>query len=213
MHELVLYAGTVFMGFLAIMNPVANTPIFLGMTSEDDPPTRRMIAFRGVALAFLIIAIFSAAGKFIFDLFGISLPAFRIAGGILVFQIGLHMLHGEHSRLQQPGDAGSAQDRRSAQLGVAVSPLAVPILAGPGTIATAMNFVAVRSFTHLAITIGVFAVMCVISYVFFVSGERLVKYIGENALGVVTRMMGLILSVLGVQMVIEGIHGAMQLYR
>lgn len=213
MHQYFLYAGTVFMGFFAIMNPLANTTVFLGLTAEDDSATRRVVAFRGLALAFLIVVVFSVAGKYIFDLFGITMPAFRIAGGILVFQIGLNMLHGEQSKTHQPGDEAAAGNSRAAQLGVAVSPLAVPILAGPGTIATAMNFVALRSVTHLAITIGVFALTCAISYVFFVSGEKLVQYIGENAVGVVTRMMGLILAVIGVQMVIEGIHGAVQSYQ
>lgn len=213
MHELVLYTGTVFMGFFAIMNPVANTPVFLGLTDGDDPKTRRAVAIRGLGLAFLIIAVFSVAGKLIFDLFGITLPAFRIAGGILVFQIGIQMLHGEQSKVHHvSGQAASKSALEAQQLSVAVSPLAVPILAGPGTIATAMNFVAVRSLTHLAITISVFAVMCVLSYVFFLSGEKLVTYIGENAIGVVTRMMGLILAVIGVQMLIEGVYGAVQAY-
>jgi multiple antibiotic resistance protein len=213
MHQLVLFTGTVFMGFFAIMNPLANTPVFLGLTADDDSATRRAVALKGLALAFLIVAIFSVAGKYIFDLFGITLPAFRIAGGILVFQIGLHMLHGEQSKAQQPVHQAADDSSRAAQLSVAVSPLAVPILAGPGTIATAMNFVAVRSVTHLAITIGVFALMCGISYVFFVSGGKLVRYVGDNAVDVVTRMMGLILAVIGVQMLIEGIHGAVQAYR
>jgi len=211
MRELVLYAGTVFMGFFAIMNPLANTPVFLGLTDGDDPKTRREVAFRGLGLAFLIIAAFSVAGKLIFDLFGITLPAFRIAGGILVFQIGIQMLHGEQSKVHHAGgQAMSKAALESQQLSVAVSPLAVPILAGPGTIATAMNFVAVRSVTNLVITIAVFAVMCAISYAFFIGGEKLVGYIGENAVGVVTRMMGLILSVIGVQMFIEGVRGAVQ---
>ena len=76
-----------------------------------------------------------------------------------------------------------------------------------------MNFVAVRDNGYLAITIGMFALMCAISYVFFVSGEKLVKYIGQNAVGVVTRMMGLILAVIGVQMLIDGIHGAVQAFK
>jgi multiple antibiotic resistance protein len=212
-HQLVLYAGTVFMGFFAIMNPLANTPVFLGLTAEDDPATRRAVAFKGLALAFFIVALFSVAGKLIFELFGITLPAFRIAGGILVFQIGLSMLHGEQSKAHHSGEGGAAEGSREAQLSVAVSPLAVPLLAGPGTIATAMNFVAVRDGGHLAITIGAFGLMCVISYAFFVSGEKLVKYIGENAVGVVTRMMGLILAVIGVQMLIEGIHGAVEAFK
>ena len=213
MQQLALFAGTVFMGFFAIMNPLANTPVFLGLTAEDDSATRRTVALKALTLTFLIIAVFSLAGKYIFDLFGITLPAFRIAGGFLVFQIGLNMLHGEQSKVHQPGDEKAVENSRTAQLSVAVSPLAVPILAGPGTIATAMNFVAVRSLTHLAITIGVFALMCAISYVFFVAGERLVQYIGENAVGVVTRMMGLILAVIGVQMLIQGIYGAVRAYQ
>jgi len=201
------------MGFFAIMNPVANTPVFLGLTDGDDPKTRRAVAIRGLGLAFLIVAVFSVAGMLIFDLFGITLPAFRIAGGILVFQIGIQMLHGEQSKVHHvSGPAASKSALEAQQLSVAVSPLAVPILAGPGTIATAMNFVAVRSVTHLAITVSVFAVMCVLSYVFFLSGEKLVTYIGENAIGVVTRMMGLILAVIGVQMLIEGVYGAVQAY-
>jgi len=210
MNELVLFVGTVFMGFFAIMNPFANTPVFLGLTSEDDSATRRAVALKGLVLAFLIIAVFSVAGKFIFDIFGITLAAFRIAGGILVFRIGLDMLNGKQSEVHHPVEQGTAGKSRKDQLSVAVSPLAVPILAGPGTIATAMNFVAVRDFAHLAITIGIFALMCVITYLFFVSGERLVTYIGQNAVDVVTRLMGLILAVIGVQMFIDGVYGAVR---
>ena len=206
------HALSVFMGFFAIMNPLANTPVFLGLTADDDSQTRRAVAARGLTLAFILIVIFSVAGKLIFDLFGITLPAFRITGGILVFQIGLHMLHGEQSKVQSSTRDGDRQTS-TARLGVAVSPLAVPILAGPGTIATAMNFVAVRSVAHLAITIGAFGLMCLISYAFFVSGEKLIKYMGESAVTVVTRMMGLILAVIGVQMLIQGIHGAVQAYK
>ena len=212
MHELILFSGTVFMGFFAIMNPLANTPVFLGLTAEDDSAMRRAVAVKGLALAFLIVAIFSVGGKYIFGLFGITLPAFRIAGGVLVFQIGLHMLQGEQSKVHQPGSNGAAESSSAAQLSVAISPLAVPILAGPGTIATAMNFVAVRDFLHLAITVGVFALMCAITYLFFVSGEKLVTYIGENAVSVVTRLMGLILAVIGVQMFIDGVYGAVRAY-
>jgi len=210
MNELGLFFGTVFMGFFAIMNPIANTPVFLGLTAEDDSATRRAVALKGLVLAFLIIAIFSLAGKLIFDLFGITLSAFRIAGGILVFRIGLDMLNGKQSEVHHPAETGAAGESSADQLGVAVSPLAMPILAGPGTIATAMNFVAVRDFSHLAITIGVFALMCAITYLFFVTGEKLVKYIGQNAVDVVTRMMGLILAVIGVQMFIDGIYGAVR---
>ncbi|WP_261842900.1 MarC family protein [Aliamphritea ceti] len=211
MENIVLHAATVFMGFFAIMNPIANVPVFLGLTSNDDTKTTRAVAFRSLLIAFIVIAVFSVAGKYIFQLFGLSLPAFRITGGILVFLIGFHMLQGNQSKVQQPNECKDESKAKEAALGVAVSPLAMPILAGPGTIATAMNFASGGGVTELITTIGMFAVLCIITYVFFVSGERLVRFIGENALQVVTRMMGLILAVIGTQMAIEGIQGAFKL--
>jgi multiple antibiotic resistance protein len=211
MNDLVAYTANVFMGFLAIMNPLANTPVFLGLTSEDAPATRGAVARRALLAAFAIVAVFVLGGNLIFELFGITLPAFRIAGGILVFGIGYDMLGGSPSRAHKAHDA--TPGAREAQLSVAISPLAVPILAGPGTIATAMSFVAERTLIHVLATLGTFAVVCLISYVSFVSGERLIRYIGVNAVSAVTRMMGLILAVIGVQMFIEGVHGAVALFR
>ncbi len=198
------------MGFFAIMNPIANVPIFLGLTSGDDKLTTKTVALQSLALAFLVIVVFSIAGKVIFELFGITLPAFRITGGLLVFLIGFHMLQGKQSSIHHPNDKDK-QKCREAALSVAISPLAMPILAGPGTIATAMNFSAGGGLTGMVVTIVSFAVLCLITYVFFVFGEKFVTFIGVGALGVITRMMGLILAVIGTQMVIEGLHGAFKL--
>jgi multiple antibiotic resistance protein len=202
------HAFAVFMGFFAIMNPIANTPVFLGLTAEDNHVTRRKIAAKALILSFMIIVVFSAAGKLIFKLFGITLPAFRIMGGILVALVGYQMLHGgEHSTVQHPSKEDK-QKSLDAELEVAITPLAMPILAGPGTIATAMNFASAGSLSDFIVTVGAFFALCVISYVFFVSGERIVKYIGDNGIKVVTRLMGLILAVIGVQMLIHGVGGA-----
>jgi multiple antibiotic resistance protein len=208
MDASISHAFSVFMGFFAIMNPIANTPVFLGLTTEDDPVERRKIAAKALIVSFVIIVVFSAGGKLIFDLFGITLPAFRIMGGILVAMVGYQMLHGgEHSSVQHPSE-GDKQKSMSAELEVAITPLAMPILAGPGTIATAMNFASAGGVSEFIVTVGAFFVLCVISYVFFVSGERIVQYIGDNGIKVVTRMMGLILAVIGVQMFIQGVGGA-----
>ena len=88
MKELIIHTITVFMGFFAIMNPIANTPIFLGLTGDNDRETVKSIAFRSVFIAFIIVSTFAISGKLIFDLFGITLYALRITGGILVFLIG-----------------------------------------------------------------------------------------------------------------------------
>jgi len=198
------------MGFFAIMNPIANVPIFLGLTGDDDQQTTKAVALRSLMLTFLIIAIFSVAGKLIFEMFGITLPAFRITGGLLVLLIGFNMLQGDHSSVHQLNEEDN-QKSKEAALSVAVSPLAMPILAGPGTIATAMNFSAQGGLVGMVVTIAAFAVLCVITYVLFIYGKKFVAFIGAGALGVIMRMMGLILAVIGTQMVIEGLHGAFKL--
>lgn len=207
MSNILIHAATVFMGFFAIMNPVANTPVFIGLTSGDGERAKRLVARNSVLLAFAVIVVFCVAGKLIFDLFGITLPALRITGGVVVFLIGFHMLQGEPSPVHSPSESDQ-QDSLEAELNVAVSPLAVPILAGPGTIATAMNYSASGGVTNMFVTIGAFAALCLITYVLFLFGQRFVEYIGASAVKVITRLMGLILAVIGTQMLIDGIGSA-----
>lgn len=205
MKELILYAATVFMGFFAITNPMANTPIFLGLTADYDKSTVRAVALRAVGLAFLIIAVFAVCGKLIFEVFGITLYALRITGGILVVQIGTQMLQGRTSSVQSQATDIDKQAQRKTALGLAVSPLAMPILAGPGTIAAAMNFSSTHGHGEVIITIIAFGLLCLLTYFMFVHGEKITKVIGPRALDVITKMMGLILAVIGMQMLIEGV--------
>ena len=116
---------TVFMAFFAIMNPIANAPLFMGLTEGLDLGARRRIALRSVALAFVIVALFATFGRQIFILFGITLPAFRIAGGILVGLVGYHLLQGQQSSIHTPTGQDNALSR-DAVLGVAITPLALP---------------------------------------------------------------------------------------
>lgn len=203
MNDFLVHGATVFMGFFAIMNPVANAPIFLGLTAGLDHKTKQKIALRSVLVALVLIALFAVAGKMVFELFGISLPAFRITGGILVALIGFHMLHGESSKIQQDSAADA-----DASLSVAISPLAMPILAGPGTIATAMSFSAHGGVSEMLLTIGAFALLCVVTFFAFIFGERLISLLGESLMNVITKLMGLILAVIGVQMLVDGLIGA-----
>ncbi len=212
MTEMIGHTLSVFMGFFAIMNPIANTPIFLGLTSEDSPEIRKRVAMKALLLTFALIVLFCLLGKLIFALFGITLPAFRITGGVLVALIGYQMLQGVPSKVHQP-DPADLEAGRDAALGVAVSPLALPILAGPGTIATAMNFASTGGIEEMVITIGAFGALCLVTYGFFISGQRLVKFLGKNGLSAITRIMGLILAVIGVQMLIDGITGAISMAR
>lgn len=211
MNDLLTHTLSIFFGFFAIMNPVANAAVFLGLTGDADAITRKQIARKSVLTAFLIVFCFCLLGKGIFELFGITLPALRITGGVLVFLVGFQMLHGEASKLHQPKETPDSNDTGT-EMSVAISPLAIPILAGPGTIATAMNYSASKDLLEVIITVGAFTVLCFITYLSFVFSQRIIKLFGQSGLDITTRLMGLILAVIGAQMLIQGIHDAKELF-
>jgi multiple antibiotic resistance protein len=191
------HAITVFLGFFAIMNPIANTPVFMGLTEDEDRITQKNIAFKSLLISFFIVFAFAVMGKAIFNLFGITLTALKLTGGVLVFIIGYEMLHGEASKMHK--------HKYDSDIDIAVSPLAVPILSGPGTIATAMNYSTKGGWGDIFITIIMFGILCIITYICFIFGQKLVKIIGESGMRIVTRLMGLILAVIGAQMLMEGV--------
>ena len=197
MNDLYTQALTVFLGFFAIMNPIANTAAFAGLVGDKDKSEQVKIASKSLVITFLVILAFSLLGKTIFHLFGITLPALRITGGILVFLVGYHMLNGEGSRLHSSDRKGDSD--------IAVSPLAIPLLAGPGTIATAMNYSASASLMGIIMTVSVFFLLCLITFFCFIFSTKIIAVIGHNGLSIVTRLMGLILAVIGTQMVIVGV--------
>jgi multiple antibiotic resistance protein len=211
-HDLWLHGITVFMGFFAMLNPVGNLPVFLGMVQDFDEKTQKNVAFRAVMVAFIIIAIFSVFGHIIFRLFGITLPAFQIAGGIIVFIIGFQMLNAKENPIHAQSTEEKEQMTRVAH-DMAISPLGIPLLAGPGTISTAMNFVGVeKSILNVVLVIAIFAVMCIITYLLFISSRKLAARINPSLLKVVSRIMGLILAVIAVQMLINGIEGTIEMF-
>ncbi|WP_022852564.1 MarC family protein [Thermodesulfatator atlanticus] len=196
----------IFGAFLAIMNPVGNIPIFVGLVEEFEEKTRVKVAKKSVIWAFIICSVFIFAGNFIFRFYGITLPAFRIAGGILIFLIAYQLLRGKASRQHHPGEE---EHEEADPDSIAITPLATPILAGPGTITTAMSFAAKRTnILELFIIEAVFGVVCLLTYICFVYGEAISEKLGRTKIGVITRLMGLILAVIAVQMVLEGIKEA-----
>ena len=209
MNEFVGHILNVLFGFFAIMNPIANTAVFLGLTGGVDAIQKRKIAIKALSIAFGVVVTFSLLGNLIFHVFGISLPALRVTGGVLVFLIGYNMLNGERSKMHKPRGQDESEDEDS---DIAISPLAVPILAGPGTIATSINFLSSGSWSAVLVTIGTFAVLCGVTFFCFIFGEKIVGELGKGGLNIVTRLMGLILAVVGVQMLMEGIVGAIKLF-
>ncbi|MFQ6372642.1 MarC family protein [Shewanella sp. YIC-542] len=211
MDALFLHFVTAFMAFFAIMNPIANTPVFLGLTEGVSSVHRVEIAQRAVIQSFIIVLAFAVAGKMIFGLFGLNMDAFRITGGCLVFLIGINMLQGRHSRMHYPHSLDNAIPNDASEDDPATFPLAMPMLAGPGTITTAMNLSADGGLVNISFIILAFGLLCLITYLLFIFGERFIRYIGRAAMGVITRLMGLIVAVIGTGMVIEGIKNAFAL--
>lgn len=203
MNPLIEHAIAVFVAFFAIMNPIANTTVFLGLVGDKDKSEQKKIAIKALSITFIVILIFAILGKSIFHLFGITLPALRIAGGVIIFIIGYRMLQGENSKLHTV--------KEDSDTDLAVSPLAVPLLAGPGTIATAMNYSVSGGWMEIGITIFSFLVLCIITFYCFIFSSKILLITGESVLGIITRLMGLILAVIGVQMLVIGLNAAIAL--
>jgi multiple antibiotic resistance protein len=202
----IAFATTVFMGLLAIVNPISAIPVFMELTSYMDKKAKRNIATKSVLIAFCIILVFSVAGKLIFHVFGITLAALRVTGGILVFVIGYEMVRGGKDKKPEQVKLGDQPVKADQGISVAITPLAMPLLAGPGTITTSMSYSAAKDLTHLIIVIVIYGIICYITYLLFIAGERIVKVIGTNVMMVITKMMGLILAVIGVQMLALGVR-------
>ena len=191
-----------FMAFFAIMNPISNLPAYMALVADDSQKISRKIAFRSLLIAFVIITVFIFSGDFIFKVFGITIVSFRIAGGILVAVIGYHMISGNHS----PSYKGMEQQAvNSDPMSIAISPLAMPLFAGPGTITTALSL-ANGGLQNQLITVVAFALLCVITYLLLRSAKQIAGFLGENLMKIITKMMGLLLLSIGIQMIIVSVQ-------
>ena len=190
------------MAFFAIMNPISNLPAYMALVADDSQKISRKIAFRSLLIAFVIITVFIFSGDFIFKVFGITIVSFRIAGGILVAVIGYHMINGNHS----PSYKGMEQQAvNSDPMSIAISPLAMPLFAGPGTITTALSL-ANGGLQNQLITVVAFALLCVITYLLLRSAKQIAGFLGENLMKIITKMMGLLLFSIGIQMIIVSVQ-------
>ncbi len=206
MDQYLQFALVTFASVLFIVDPIAVVPTYLVITQGQDPAQRRATARRACVAASLILVVFALAGSRIFGLFGITMPAFRIAGGLILWLVAMDMLHGNRST--QEGVAEIAEGR--AKDDVAVTPLAMPMLAGPGAISTVMVLSGQAHSTGQTIIVyASIALTLFISWITLRLAERLVKRMGQTGIRVMTRIMGLLLAAIAVQFVITGVRDAM----
>ena len=191
-----------FMSFFAIMNPISNLPAYMALVADDSQKISRKIAFKSLLIAFIIVTVFVFSGDLIFKVFGITIVSFRIAGGILVAVIGYHMINGNHS----PSYKGMEQQAvNSDPMSIAISPLAMPLFAGPGTITTALSL-ANGGLRNQLITVVAFAILCVITYLLLRSAKQIAGFLGKNLMKIITKFMGLLLFSIGIQMIITSVQ-------
>lgn len=199
------FALITFTSVLFIVDPIAVVPTYLVITQGQTQAQRRVTASRACIAAVLLLVTFAAMGRAIFGLFGITLPAFRIAGGLILWLVAMDMLHGNRSTQEGTAEITEATVKDD----VAITPLAMPMLAGPGAISTVMVLSGqARTMPQNVVVYGSILLALFISWVTLRAAESLVLRIGQTGIRVMTRLMGLLLAAIAVQFVITGVREA-----
>jgi multiple antibiotic resistance protein len=187
-----------------IVDPLAAVPAFLAMTPQDTPAQRIRTARLACFVMALVLLLFAAAGKMIFKFFGITMPAFQIAASIVLLVVALDMLRAQRSRVQETTEETSAGAEKA---DIAITPLAIPMLAGPGAISTVilLQNQAVGVARH-ALLYGSIVAVAFASYLIFRVSARGAQWLNPIALKIITRIMGLLLAAVAVQFFINALR-------
>lgn len=187
---------------LPIINPFSTAPMFLAITKGYTDAERRMQARKAVIYMVCILVAFLVSGTFIMKFFGLSLPGLRIAGGILVAGVGMHMLHPKDEGDQTRAERLESKLKRD----VSFTPLAIPSLAGPGAISVTIGLTSLAEnwLDFVSIIVGIFLV-AILVYVTLRLSTRLVKVLGVTGLNAMTKIMGFLILCVGVQFVVNGV--------
>ena len=200
-----------FTTLLVTTDPPGLAPIFLGLTAGMNAAQRKQTALRGTIIAFLILSVFAVSGAGVLSVLGISLPAFRIAGGFLLFFIAFEMVFEKRQeRKEKTSETAITKDHIQ---NLAVFPLAIPLISGPGsisaTILLAGNFPTALQRVQLIVVI---AVVFAIILAALMIADRIDRYLGQTGRAILTRLLGVLLAALSVQFVIDGIRASLTVY-
>ena len=187
-----------------IVNPIASVPAFIAMTPRDSVESRARMARLACLVAFGVMALFAVSGKWIFDLLGVTLPAFQIAGSLLMLSVALDMLHAKRSAVQETPEeteAGTSKDD------IAITPLGVPMLVGPGAISTSLILMSqAQNLAQRAALIISIVLVGIASYLILRISAHGARWLNPLALRLLTRLMGLLLAAIAVQFAIKGLQ-------
>lgn len=201
MEDLLPFALLCFTSFFTLTNPLGTMPVFLTMTNGMDDHERKAIVRRATIVSFITLMVFTFSGQFLFKFFGISSNGFRIAGGFIIFKIGFDMLQARYSNAKL-----KEEEVRTYANDISITPLAIPMLCGPGAIANAIMLMDDAStFALKGTLIGIIALVYFITFLILQASTRLVKLLGETGNNVMMRLMGLILMVIAVECFVSGL--------
>lgn len=195
---------TSFVTLFVIIDPIGLTPIFIALTQGMTTKQRRQIAIRAILVAGGLLALFAILGEAVLGFVGISMPAFRVAGGVLLFLTALDMLFERRTKRREdtshPGDEDDFDDP-------SVFPLAIPLIAGPGSIATIILLSGQQpGVVGFVSVMGVAASVLLILFALCLSAGALARVLGQTGVTVVTRLLGMLLAALAVQFVLDGLQ-------
>jgi multiple antibiotic resistance protein len=193
-----------FLTILVTIDPPGLAPLFLAVTRGMNRDERNQVSIRASVIAFCVMAVFAIAGTTILSIFGITLPAFRVAGGFLLFFIAFEMIFEKrHDRKEKTADVAITKDLIR---NIAAFPLAIPLISGPGAIsATVLLSGTFHGPLAKAVLVGIIAICLVLTYLVFLLAERIDRILGETGRSILTRLLGVLLAALAVQFVADGI--------
>ncbi len=197
-----------FVTILVTIDPPGLAPLFLALTRGMNREQRAQVSIRASVIGFAIMALFALAGAAILGVFGITLPAFRVAGGLLLFYIAFEMVfERRQDRKEKSADAAITKDQIH---NIAAFPLAIPLIAGPGAIsATVLLSGSFDGWIAQATLVAIILVCLVLTYLVFVLAERIDRFLGHTGRSILTRLLGVILAALAVQFVADGVKALM----
>jgi multiple antibiotic resistance protein len=206
----VVFTIRAFVTFFTIIDPVGLAPVVIALTANLNDTQRSTIVTRAVIISAIIIAFFALVGRFLLDRLGISLYAFNMAGGALLFLVAVDMLFGRPSGARE---TKTEQEEAATREDISVFPLAIPMIAGPGTIATTILYVdlaAPNIFDLLSVAAAIISALFV-AWLVMRSSMWIIRHVGRTGILVLSRILGILLAALAIQFILNGIGTFVQL--
>ncbi|MED3550452.1 MarC family protein [Cytobacillus praedii] len=201
MHEYFTFALLGFTSFFTLINPLGVMPIYLSMTADLDKEMKKRTARKATIVSFIILVLFAVTGQLIFKFFGITINSLKVVGGVIFFLMGQDMLQARLVRAKI-----SEKEVNSYTNDISITPLAIPMICGPGAITNAILMMdTAESIVFQGILIIVLSIVCFATYLILLNSTRIYNLLGETGNNILMRLMGLIVMVIAVEFIVSGL--------